>query len=189
MKTKPSPNKSQLRIIGGQYKRRMLDFVAVDELRPTPDRLRETLFNWLMHDLQDACVLDVCAGSGALGFEALSRGAAQVTLIEYHKTQSNQLTQNAQKLQTTQAHIIHGDCLRVLPTLTGVFHVVFIDPPYAHNLWQPIIDTLCQHALIDTHTLLYIESDRPLSHIIHTPLHIHKQTRIGQIFAYLCQIV
>lgn len=73
---------NQVRIIGGQYKRRLISFVDADGLRPTPDRLRETLFNWLLADTLDALVLDVCAGSGVLGIEALSRGAKQAVLIE-----------------------------------------------------------------------------------------------------------
>ena len=73
--------KNQLRIIGGEWKRRTLAFANIEGLRPTPDRVRETLFNWLMWDIQNTKVLDVCAGSGALGFEALSRGAAKVVLI------------------------------------------------------------------------------------------------------------
>lgn len=74
--------KNQLRIIGGKWKRRQLPFANIEGLRPTPDRVRETLFNWLMWDIQNAQVLDLCAGSGALGFEALSRGAANVVMIE-----------------------------------------------------------------------------------------------------------
>lgn len=74
--------KNQLRIIGGEWKRRVLPFASIEGLRPTPDRVRETLFNWLMWDIQKAHVLDICTGSGALGFEALSRGAASVYMIE-----------------------------------------------------------------------------------------------------------
>ncbi|RSS08270.1 16S rRNA (guanine(966)-N(2))-methyltransferase RsmD, partial [Acinetobacter baumannii] len=78
--------KNQLRIIGGEWKRRVLPFASIEGLRPTPDRVRETLFNWLMWDIQNAHVLDICTGSGALGFEALSRGAASVYMIEPDKT-------------------------------------------------------------------------------------------------------
>lgn len=180
--------KSQVRIIGGQHKRRLIDFVAVDGLRPTPDRLRETLFNWLMGDLQDADVLDVCAGSGVLGFESLSRGAASATLIEFNKHQAKQLHLTANILKIDNVKILQGDCLAILPTLTSPFHLVFIDPPYSLNLWQAILDTLLYHHLINHDTLLYIESDKPISSIIDTPVKILKENKVGQAFAYLCQI-
>lgn len=94
--------KNQLRIIGGEWKRRVLPFASIEGLRPTPDRVRETLFNWLMWDIQNAQVLDLCSGSGALGFEALSRGAAQVVMIEPNTTQARYLktTFSYSKLKT-----------------------------------------------------------------------------------------
>ncbi|MFX3621560.1 MAG: RsmD family RNA methyltransferase, partial [Acinetobacter radioresistens] len=80
--------KNQLRIIGGEWKRRQLPFASIEGLRPTPDRVRETLFNWLMWEIQNVHVLDICAGSGALAFEALSRGAASVVMIEPNTIQA-----------------------------------------------------------------------------------------------------
>lgn len=180
--------KSQVRIIGGQFKRRLIDFVAVDGLRPTPDRLRETLFNWLMYDLQGAAVLDVCAGSGVLGFEAISRGASRAILIEFDKQQSNQLKATAQALKADTVQILHGDCLTILPTLTTPFDLVFIDPPYSLDLWQGILDKLISNQLINQQTLLYIESDRPITDIIATPIHILKESKVGGVLAYLITI-
>lgn len=180
--------KSQVRIIGGQFKRRLIDFVAVDGLRPTPDRLRETLFNWLMYDLQGAAVLDVCAGSGVLGFEAISRGASRAILIEFDKQQSNQLKATAQALKADTVQILHGDCLTILLTLTTPFDLVFIDPPYSLDLWQGILDKLISNQLINQQTLLYIESDRPITDIIATPIHILKESKVGGVLAYLITI-
>ncbi len=88
-----------VRIIGGQYKRRIVSFIDAEGLRPTPDRLRETLFNWLIADIHDAKVLDSCAGSGVLGFEALSRGAAHTTFIEVSPAQVTMLRQSAEQLR------------------------------------------------------------------------------------------
>lgn len=184
---KPSPQKSQVRIIGGQHKRRLIDFVAIDGLRPTPDRLRETLFNWLMGDLNGARVLDVCAGSGVLGFESLSRGASFAILIEFDKNQANQLKHTAQTLKLDNATILQGDCLAILPTLTTPFDVVFIDPPYSLDLWQKILNALITNQLIHKNTLIYLEADRPLDDLTaNNDLVIIKSTKVGQIWAYLC---
>lgn len=156
-----------VRIIGGQFKRRIVKFVDAEGLRPTPDRLRETLFNWLLADIHGACVLDSCAGSGVLGFEALSRGAAHATFIELNPTQSNLLQQSAEQLRldTTTYQIIQGTAEQVLAQnqLTQRhFDVVFIDPPYADDLWQPILTALITQSLIDTNTLIYLEADKDL---------------------------
>lgn len=181
--------KSSVRIIGGLHKRRLIEFVAVDGLRPTPDRLRETLFNWLMGELQEACVLDVCAGSGVLGFEALSRGASHATLIEFDKNQVGELKNTAQTLKLDNAHIIQGDCLKILPTLTTPFDIVFIDPPYSLNLWQDIILSLKNHQLIHQNTLLYLEADNPLETLIaDNELILLKSAKVGQVWAYLVEI-
>lgn len=133
--------KNQLRIIGGEWKRRQLPFASIEGLRPTPDRIRETLFNWLMWDIQNSHVLDVCAGSGALAFEALSRGASQVVMIEPDKTQAKYLRENLERLQVTAQHakLKINTAQQILPTLMAdQFDVVFLDPPYALNLWEEL---------------------------------------------------
>ncbi len=157
-----------VRIIGGQFKRRIVSFIDADGLRPTPDRLRETLFNWLLTDIHDAHVLDSCAGSGVLGFEALSRGAAHTTFIEINPAQSNMLRQSAEqlRLESTAYQIITGTAEQVLRQehLTArPFDIVFIDPPYAQDLWQPILTALITNTLINTETLIYLEADKDLS--------------------------
>lgn len=157
-----------VRIIGGQFKRRSVSFIDAEGLRPTPDRLRETLFNWLIADIHDAQVLDSCAGSGVLGFEALSRGAAHTTFIEINPAQSNMLRQNAEQLRlaTNTYQIIQGTAEQVLTqnqTLPHHFDIVFIDPPYAQDLWQPILTALIKQSLITTETLIYLEADKDLT--------------------------
>lgn len=157
-----------VRIIGGQFKRRSVSFIDAEGLRPTPDRLRETLFNWLIADIHDAQVLDSCAGSGVLGFEALSRGAAHTTFIEINPAQSNMLCQSAEQLRldTTNYQIIQGTAEQVLTqnqTLPHHFDIVFIDPPYAQDLWQPILTALIKQSLITTETLIYLEADKDLT--------------------------
>ena len=157
-----------VRIIGGQFKRRSVSFIDAEGLRPTPDRLRETLFNWLIADIHDAQVLDSCAGSGVLGFEALSRGAAHTTFIEINPAQSNMLRQSAEQLRLSANtyQIIQGTAEQVLTqnqTLPHHFDIVFIDPPYAQDLWQPILTALIKKSLISTETLIYLEADKDLT--------------------------
>lgn len=157
-----------VRIIGGQFKRRSVSFIDAEGLRPTPDRLRETLFNWLIADIHDAQVLDSCAGSGVLGFEALSRGAAHTTFIEINPAQSNMLRQSAEQLRlaANTYQIIQGTAEQVLTqnqTLPHHFDIVFIDPPYAQDLWQPILTALIKQSLITTETLIYLEADKDLT--------------------------
>ena len=181
MTKKPSsvrkPNKKQqakpiaageVRIIGGQFKRRIVRFIDAEGLRPTPDRLRETLFNWLIADIHDANVLDSCAGSGVLGFEALSRGASHCTFIEMTALQSQMLRQSAEmlRLDSNSYQIIQGTAEQVLQQkqLTPrPFDIVFIDPPYAEDLWQPILTALITQSLITTETLIYLEADKDLA--------------------------
>lgn len=162
---------SAVRIIGGRFKRRQLDFIDAEGLRPTPDRLRETLFSWLMADLYSARVLDCCAGSGVLGFEALSRGAAHCTFIEANSKQSQLLSESAELLQVSQtdADILTGRAEVVIEQQAGSFapfDVVFIDPPYELDLWQPILKALLTNQLIHSETLLYLEADRPINDIV-----------------------
>lgn len=203
-----------VRIIGGQFKRRSVTFIDADGLRPTPDRLRETLFNWLLADIHGAHVLDSCAGSGVLGFEALSRGAAHGTFIEFNLAQSQMLAQSAQQLRIDSEHyrIIHGAAEQVLSqnhainapfSVNTPFNIVFIDPPYAAELWQPILTTLITQSLINIDTLIYLEADKDLSAQldalalslgsifsaqVYTGFECIKQTKVGQVIAGLYKL-
>lgn len=202
-----------VRIIGGQYKRRIVSFIDAEGLRPTPDRLRETLFNWLIADIHDAKVLDSCAGSGVLGFEALSRGAAHTTFIEVSSAQVTMLRQSAEQLRLDASNyqIIQGTAEQVLTqnqTIQRHFDIVFIDPPYAQDLWQPILTALIKQSLINTETLIYLEADKDLTlqldqlvasinesaeslaDIAQSLIRFEclKQTKVGQVVAGLYQL-
>ena len=109
----------QVRIIGGQFRRQLVPFIDADGLRPSPDRLRETLFNWIQFELHDAHVLDLCAGSGVLGFEALSRGASWVDFIELQPNQVSLISQTAErlKLPSDSFRVSLGNALELIPTL------------------------------------------------------------------------
>ena len=175
---------NQLRIIGGQWKRRQLPFASVDGLRPTPDRVRETLFNWLMWDIQNSRVLDVCAGSGALGFEALSRGAREVVMIEPNTTQVKFLLQNLQLLKAENYQLIAKTAEQALPQLSGQFDVVFLDPPYSLNLWASLAVLL--EPLLTDGAFIYVEADQHLDRLgLPVSWQMVKETKAGKVKAGL----
>ncbi len=125
--------KSQVRIIGGEWKRRTLRFPELEGLRPTPDRVRETLFNWLGQDCTGMTCLDLFAGSGALGFEAASRNAAKVVAVETAKPALEALRANQAMLGAKNIEIVWSDALRYLDSTHESFDVVFLDPPFASD--------------------------------------------------------
>ncbi|GGP25727.1 16S rRNA (guanine(966)-N(2))-methyltransferase RsmD [Silvimonas amylolytica] len=135
-------HKNQVRIIGGDYKRRLVHFPDGDGLRPTPDRVRETLFNWLGQDLTGLRCLDLFAGSGALGFEAASRNARQVVMVEKSKPVYAALSDNRKTLGMTNVDIVWADALTWLSGKALDFDVVFLDPPYASDLLPRVLAIL-----------------------------------------------
>ena len=180
--------KNQLRIIGGDWKRRQLAFASIDGLRPTPDRVRETLFNWLMWDVQNAKVLDICAGSGALSFEALSRGATSVVMIEPDRTQAQFLNQNLELLQVTKARaqLKVTTAQQALQTLKDQFDLVFLDPPYSLDLWTSL--AALADPLIKPEGLIYVEADRDLNTLqLPSSWQLIKNTKAGTVRAGLYQ--
>jgi 16S rRNA (guanine966-N2)-methyltransferase len=180
--------KNQLRIIGGEWKRRQLSFASIEGLRPTPDRVRETLFNWLMWDIQNAQVLDLCTGSGALSFEALSRGAAQVVMIEPNRTQADFLTQNLELLKVTSQHakLKVLTAQQVLATLKEQFDVIFLDPPYNLNLWEEL--AFLVDPRIQSQGFIYVEADRDLNQLkLPASWQQIKSTKAGTVRAGLYQ--
>lgn len=150
--------KHEIRIIGGLYRGKKLQFPDVDGLRPTPDRVRETLFNWLMHQIRDARCLDAFAGSGALGLEAFSRGAAQVVLIE----QSPQAHANLQKIinsfNSPTLKLVKTDARQYLQSSKEQFDIIFLDPPFAQDYLPECIAHIAQHEILVPGGLLYLES-------------------------------
>ncbi len=123
-----------MRIIGGRWRSRILHFPARPGLRPTPDRVRETLFNWLGQRLDGLRCLDLFAGSGALGFEAASRGAQEVVLVERDDRAATALEGNAALLGAGQVRVVRNDGLSYLDGPEGPFDVIFLDPPFASGL-------------------------------------------------------
>lgn len=156
-----STKKSTVRIIGGEHRGRKLQFTDQNgDLRPTGDRMRETLFNWLQFELRDKRVLDLFAGSGALGAEALSRGAAHAVLVEKKAERAADLSKQLKPVFAERVFIQLADALKWLPRATGPFDVVFIDPPYDIGAQQPACDLLIQHQLLAPDAWIYVESRR-----------------------------
>lgn len=153
----------QVRIIGGRWRNTRLPVPTLPGLRPSSDRVRETLFNWLMPKLGGARVLDLFAGSGALGLEAVSRGAAHATLVERDAQLGRNLTAAVAKLQASdQISVVQADALRWLQGAPAQqADLVFIDPPFADGLWQDVLAQLPRHLATDA--WLYLES--PAGHV------------------------
>ncbi len=140
----PAAN-NQVRIIGGAWRRRILRFSPGDGLRPTPDRVRETVFNWLGQRLDGLRCLDLFAGSGALGFEAASRGAREVVLVERSNTVLAALRANRELLQATTVEVIAADGLAYLAGPCGEFDVIFLDPPFSADLLPAALRQAATH--------------------------------------------
>ncbi len=151
-----------LRIIGGRWRGRRLAIAAVPGLRPTTDRVRETLFNWLMPVVAGAHCLDLFAGSGALGLEAASRGAAEVVLVERAKAAVEQLRRHLQTLQADTVRVVQADALAFLAGPPRPFDIVFLDPPFRRGLLAPCIERLEQGGWLADEARIYIEAEREL---------------------------
>ena len=156
MNTRPG----RIRIIGGSLRNSRLDVPDLPGLRPTPERVRETLFNWLAPTLAGVRALDLCAGTGALGIEALSRGAAQVQFVERHRAAADALRGNLARLKAVGGEVATADALAWLEGAPRPFGLVFIDPPFALDLWAALADRLEQGGWLAGQARVYVESPR-----------------------------
>lgn len=152
-----------VRIIGGRFRGKKIKFLSSEGLRPTPDRVRETLFNWLMPTIYQARCLDAFAGSGALGFEAYSRGASRVVLTESAYEVYSQLKKIADDFNDTAISIIHKKVQDYLQKSDEIFDIVFLDPPYALNCLPECIELLSHSNVLVPGGLVYIESPDKIS--------------------------
>ena len=153
-----------IRLISGQWKGKKLPVKDKQGLRPTTDRTKETLFNWLMHDVRDANCLDCFSGSGSLGFEALSRYAKYCTFLELDKQVTNQLQTNLNTLNIDNAQVIQSDSLQYLSKLAPLqYDIVFVDPPFNQGLAQPCIEQLEAQGHLSESCLIYIEVENTLT--------------------------
>lgn len=150
------------RIIGGQWRGRKVAFAEHPECRPTPDRVRETLFNWLRSELPGAACVDLFAGSGVLGLEALSHGAGPVVFVDQNQAVVQKLTYQLTALAVAPgvAQVLQGDCQRVLMPAIGTARVVFCDPPYHSALLDTCCTWLLDQSWVGSDTWVYAESDQ-----------------------------
>ncbi|MDP1557565.1 MAG: 16S rRNA (guanine(966)-N(2))-methyltransferase RsmD [Nitrosomonas sp.] len=149
--------RGNIRIIGGEWRSRIITFPNQGDLRPTPDRVRETVFNWLGQDLSGKICLDLFAGSGVLGFEAASRGAKQVVMIESDPRVYKALQESKVKLKATQIELVMMKAMAFMVSDLRQFDVVFLDPPYRLELLPKLLSILPSHLAKDS--LVYIEGE------------------------------
>ena len=154
----PKAKASSVRIIAGEWRGRKLSVLGVEGLRPSKDIIRETLFNWLQPVLPGSRVMDVFAGTGALGFEAASRHAAMVLMLEKSLPVAKRLEEHRTLLRAEQVEVIQIDAFEYLPQVQDSFDIVFLDPPFASDLLQPCCDLLFAGNLLHSQSRVYVEA-------------------------------
>lgn len=169
--------RNRVRIIAGQWRSRLVQFPDAPGLRPTPDRVRETLFNWLGQHLDGLACLDLFAGSGALGFEALSRGARRAVMVERDPAAVKALRASARALAAENAEIVESDALRYLDRSSEHFDVAFVDPPYSEKLVPEVLLKLAPR--LNEGARVYAESDAPLG--VGAPWRLIREDRAGAV--------
>ncbi|MBX9818157.1 MAG: 16S rRNA (guanine(966)-N(2))-methyltransferase RsmD [Burkholderiaceae bacterium] len=188
-KRPPRPRAAQtheIRIIGGLWKRTKLKVADKPGLRPTPDRVRETVFNWLGQDLSGLRCLDAFAGTGALGFEAASRGAQDVQLVEQDSALVDQLKKTQTQLQANTVHVVRGDGVSAIrQAAPGSLDVIFIDPPFDAPLFEPALGA-CARALAPE-GWVYLEAPTAYTDELLTAvgLSVHRHLKAGAVHAHL----
>ena len=173
----------KIRIIGGEWRGRKLPVPDIPNLRPTPNRVRETLFNWLAWEIPASACLDLFAGSGALGLEAASRGAAQVTLIEQQPTLAQHLQHQVTQLAASQVHIHNTEALQFLRSAQVTpFNIVFLDPPFGKNWLPQCCALLEQRGWLSADALIYLEMEKALTDLaVPENWQLKRQQTAGQV--------
>ncbi len=182
---------NKVRIIGGRWRGRQISFPDVEGLRPSGDRIRETLFNWLQNKIHDAECLDLFSGSGVLGFEALSRGAKHVCFIDENREIITSLQKNAQQLSATNCDIIFEsfpseNLKSKFKSENKKFDIVFLDPPFKKNLIFAALDWLENTQILAENALIYVECQRSAVELaVPENFKILKSKNAGQVSYYL----
>ena len=188
-KTQHSDDLGQLRIIGGQWRSRQFSFPMAPGLRPTPNRVRETLFNWLAPYVEGAKVLDLFAGSGALCLEALSRGAGSALALDMSNKAVSSLREHLTTLRCENCQVLQTDALQHLELQApSTFDLVFLDPPFSQNLLLPACNLLEQHGWLADDAWVYTESENPPSSLgLPANWRLHREQKAGQVHYGLWQ--
>lgn len=179
-----SLTQGKVRIIGGEWRRRIVTFPGYADLRPTPDRVRETVFNWLGQDLSGMVCLDLFAGSGAMGFEAASRGAKHVVMVESQSPIVSALQVNAGKLKAAQVELVKMDALAFIMSDSRKFDVIFIDPPYRLGLTPKLLHLLPSH--ITKNGVIYVEGGNYL--LPDEPWQSWRNKQVGKVYFQLLKL-
>ncbi|HSH72194.1 MAG TPA: 16S rRNA (guanine(966)-N(2))-methyltransferase RsmD [Methylophilaceae bacterium] len=172
---------NRVRIGGGEWRSRLLTFPDVPGLRPTPDRVRQTLFNWLGQELHGLSCLDLFSGTGVMGFEALSRGAKLAVMVEKAKPAYLALQQNKQLLKAEAAQVLNLDAMQFLAQNRQLFDVIFLDPPYHQDWLAKLLPLMSQHIAADG--LLYVEAEYALTDDVQWQ--VIKHGKAGSVFYHL----
>lgn len=187
---KAGAGRSRLRIIGGQWRSRQVPFPPLEGLRPTPDRVRETLFNWLASDVPVSYCLDLFAGSGALGLEALSREAHHLVFVDTASAVIRTLRENLNTLRCDKAEVVQRDALQFLQQPPAQpFDIVFLDPPFRHGWLAKVIPPLQQPGWLRPGSWVYIEHEAELTtQPWPSQWREHRQKETGQVVYRLFQV-
>jgi 16S rRNA (guanine(966)-N(2))-methyltransferase RsmD len=183
--SKSTAHKNVVRINAGTWRSRLLKFPDAEGLRPTPERVRQTVFNWLGQDMTGKHCLDLFAGTGAFGFEALSRHAKQVVMIENAKVAYQALLQNKTLLQAEQASILYDDALQFLNRNTQAFDVIFCDPPYQKQWLDKLLPVM--HAHLSADGVLYAEAEYAIT--TYPGWEIIKYSKAGHVHYHLLKSI
>lgn len=179
---------SSIRIIGGKWRSRKVNFTGKDGLRPTPDRVRETLFNWLAPYIVDTICLDLCAGSGILGLEAISRGAKRVYAIENDEESVKNIKENKERLEAINLTIMHKNVITWLQTAPIPADIVFVDPPYKLNLLNQIFGLLEDNLWVHANSFIYFEQDKPFEvNTLPKNWQLWRESKAGNVYYYLAR--
>lgn len=174
---------SSLRIIGGKWRSRKISFSDTGEVRPTPDRVRETLFNWLQSNVPDANCLELYSGSGILSLEALSRGARWVTLVEKSNSVFCHLTSTFDAIPDDNYRLVNTMASKFLDETDLVYDIVFLDPPFNTSELDTILPHLLEADVLAPHSYVYLETNKPPD--LPSGLSLYRQAKAGNVYYYL----
>ncbi len=177
---------TKIRIVGGKWRGRKLNVIEAPGLRPTPDRIRETLFNWVNKKIINARCLDLFAGTGALSFEALSRGASEVTMVDSNPSVVKNLTKTADILESKCHHIKCVDAISWLRAQKRSFDIIFLDPPFGQGHVEKCCQIIYEQSLLDNSGIIYIESEKDVG--IPSMFKINKITYTKQVQSILAEL-